>query len=81
MKTGTIITLLAVGGVGYLLYRQWKKTGLAVAAAPPAIAPLTPYQERTATEYAIHYGIPIETMVKLVRAMPEGAWGPIPGIY
>ena len=37
MKTGTIVGVLAVGGLGYLLYRNWKKSKLAVAAVTPPL--------------------------------------------
>ncbi len=71
MKTGTIITLLAVGGVGYLLYRQWKKTKLAVAAVAPAAVPVTAKEEmvRLLTTY---YNMPYQEAQRWAQFVPVG---------
>ena len=62
MKTGTIVGLLAVGGLGYLLYRSWKQSKLAAAAVTPPLAmpipglvapKLTPGQKALASELGL----------------------------
>lgn len=62
MSTKTLGILAVVGIGGYLLYR-WQKTKVVAAAAPP-----TTYQERLAGKYQV----PIETVVRLIEAIPEG---------
>lgn len=74
MKTGTIIGLLAVGGVGYLLYRQWKKTRLAVAAVAPS------YNEQIAQRLSAQYNVPIATVRNLIQSISPAYGMPPPEV-
>lgn len=71
MKTGTLLTVLAVGGVGWFLYRQWKKTSLAAAIPAPPVEPATAREEmfRLLTTY---YNMPYQEAKRWSEFVPVG---------
>lgn len=66
-----LIGLLALAGIGGYLYYRYQKAKVTVAAVPP-----TTYQERL----AVKYEVPVETVVRLIEAIPVSAWGPPPEV-
>lgn len=71
MNAKTLGILAVVGIGGYLLYR-WQKTKVAAAVA----APPTTYQE----SLAVKYQVPVETVARLIEAIPVSDWGPPPEV-
>ena len=73
MKTGTLLTLLVAGGVGWFLYRQWKKAKLAVAAVAPVLT-----EAEAVGIVAAKYQIPEEIALQIVKSLgPKAAvYGP-----
>lgn len=71
MNAKTLGVLAVVGIGGYFLYR-YQKAKVAVA----AVVPPTTYQERL----AVKYQVPIETVIRLIEAIPPSVWGPPPEV-